>query len=117
VNLLHNLLADPFLPVVGEVYWVATEILDRRDEKPRRPAVVIKVPASLNGRVVVVTRTTDLDAPGVPHGASPELDLDVEGVFAQLRTAEARLWYKPNVEWLGPLGKFLLEKVIEEFLG
>lgn len=114
---LDELFTDPYLPEVGDVYWVATEILDAYDIEPRRPAVVVQVPESLNGRITVVTRTTQPGKPGVPHDPDPDLDLQKPGTFSYVRTAEARLWKRPHVEWMGTLDEDVLKSVIEERLG
>jgi hypothetical protein len=105
------------LPEVGDVYWVATEILDAYDIEPRRPAVVVLVPATLDGRITVVTRTTRPGIPGVPHDPDPNLGLRKPGTFFYVRTAEARLWKRPHVEWMGTLDEEVLRLIIEDRLG
>lgn len=114
---LDELLTDPYLPMVGEVYWIATEILDGYDVEPRRPGVVVQVPATLDGRITVVTRTTQPGKPGVSHDPDPDLDLHKRGTFSYVRTAEARLWKRPHVEWMGTLDEDLVKLIIEDRLG
>lgn len=114
---LDELFTDPYLPVVGDVYWIATEILDGYDVEPRRPAVVVQVPSTVDGRITVVTRTSQPGVPGVSHDPDPDLGLDKPGTFSYLRTAEARLWKRPQVEWMGMLDENLLKLIIEDRLG
>jgi hypothetical protein len=108
-------LDDPYIPKVGELYLVAKEILGVVDIHPKRPAVVIEVPADLNGRIHVVTRTTDMERPGVPHAAVASDQLDQPGVFGYLRSAAAIVWKRPYVEYLGVLGDEILSAVLEWF--
>lgn len=114
---LDDLFTDPYLPAVGDVYWVETAILDAYDVEPRRPAVVVQVPETLDGRITVVTRTTKPGIPGVAHDPDPDLGLRKPGTFSYVRTAEARLWKRPHVEWMGTLDEDALKLVIEECLG
>lgn len=113
VTTLDDLFTDPYLPEVGDVYWVETEILDAIDVEPKRPAVVVEVPENLDGRIRVVTRTTEPGKPGVPHDPVPELGLRKRGTFSYIRTAEARLWKRPQVEWMGVLSEDVLKSVVE----
>jgi len=108
-------LDDPYLPKVGELYLVGKEILNEIDVHPKRPAVVIEVPTDPNGFIEIVTRTTDLTRPGVPHAATPTEHLRHPGVFSYLRSASAVLWKRPRVEWLGELDEATLEAVLEMF--
>lgn len=117
MTFLADLFTDPYLPDPGDLYWIDTDILEGRDKKPRRPGVVVTVPATLYGRITVVTRTTKENVSGVRHPAEPPLGLHEPGVFAYLRTAEAQLWRRPRVEWMGRLDEDVLKEVVEEFLG
>ncbi|MGH3305987.1 MAG: hypothetical protein ACRDOK_30885 [Streptosporangiaceae bacterium] len=113
------LLADPedvpFLPVEAEVYWVRTMILWSADKKPTRPVVVIEAPPTSLGRVLVVTRTTDVKRRGVPHDAMPEIGLSRCGVFADFGSAEATLWTRRNARRLGILPASVFRQVLERF--
>ena len=108
-------LDDPYLPKVGELYLVAKEILGVVDVHPKRPAVVIEVPFDINGRIHLVTRTTDLDRPGVPHAAMPSEHLYQAGVFGYLRSAAAIVWKRPHVEFIGILDAETLDAVMVWF--
>lgn len=105
----------PYAPEVGELYWIDTTILDAYDKRPRRPGLVVEVPADPNGRLTIVTRTTNIDRPGVYHDADPGLGLNRPGVFAYLRTAEAHLWTPELVTYLDRVDAELLAQVLEEF--
>jgi hypothetical protein len=91
---------QPFLPVLGDLYWVSTIILWSGDRKPTRPVVVIEVPPDLFGRIAVVTRTTDTTRKGVTHDPMPEIGLGKSGVFADYASTEAMLWTPRNVQRL-----------------
>jgi hypothetical protein len=93
-------------PCRQHVYWVPTWILEgRRDPKQARPAVVVRVPSANWPYVLVVTRTTRLDAAGVQHPADQTLGLEVPGVWELVTlTAKAHLWSPDRgVEHRGPL--------------
>ena len=111
---IPHLTSDPYLPEVGEVYWVDTAILQGAD-KPFRPALVLWVPPSVTGRITVATRTSAAGAAGVPHPAAPELGLKKDGVFSRIRSAEARLWTPGNVRYLGLVDASLTAAVQREF--
>ena len=58
----------PYLPGVGEVYRVDPGIVGPARRGPGRPVsvLVVQVPATVNGRITVVTRTASREgAPGV----------------------------------------------------
>jgi mRNA-degrading endonuclease toxin of MazEF toxin-antitoxin module len=108
-------LDEPFMPVVGDLYWVNTQILWSGDRKPTRPVVVVETPAEDLGRIAVVTRTTDTTRKGVPHDPVPELGLHRPGVFADFGSTESVLWTLRNVRRLGVLASDVLAKVMERF--
>jgi len=103
---------DPYLPAVGDLFLVSTAILDAVDVHPRRPGVVIEIPANLGGRIQLVTRTRNLKQAGVPHPPMPSADLYEPGVFAYPRSAEALLWKREHVTWLGVLDAQTLAAVL-----
>jgi len=77
--------------------------------------VVIEVPASVEGRITVVTRTSQPVKKGIPHDPMPEIGLRKPGVFANLGSAPAVLWTPRNVQHLGRLPEDVLSRVIERF--
>jgi hypothetical protein len=108
-------LDQPFLPVLGDLYWVSTVILWSGDRKPTRPVVIIEVPSDLFGRIAVVTRTTDTTRKGVAHDPMPEIGLDKPGVFADYTSTEALLWTPRNVQRLAALPAPMLANVLDRF--
>jgi hypothetical protein len=108
-------LDQPFLPVLGDLYWVSTVILWSGDKKPTRPVVVIEVPSDLFGRIALVTRTSDTTRKGVAHDPMPEIGLAKPGVFADYASTEAILWTPRNVQRLGALPAPVLANVLDRF--
>jgi len=108
-------LDEPFLPTIGDLYWVQTIILWSGDKKSRRPVVVIEAPRDRFGRVFMVTRTSDTTRKGVPHEAMPGIGLSKPGVFVRFASAEASLWTPRNVQRLAPLPADVLAKVMGRF--
>jgi hypothetical protein len=106
---------DPFVPSIGELYLVRTDILLLPDPKPWRPAVVIERPAGPFGRVHLVTRTTETTRKGVEHPAVPALGLDLTGVFWRYSSAEAMAWTRRNCRLLGLLDTVTLRRVMARF--
>ena len=93
-------------PIVGGVYRIETSLLSGRDPKPKRPAVVLALPAFGLTHVPVLMRTTDTHEVGVLHPASRSLGLTREGVFAFrfLRSLDQKWFNVPEaVEFLGML--------------
>jgi hypothetical protein len=105
----------PFVPNVGELYWVATQILLLPDPKEWRPAVVVERPSGPFGRVHVVTRTTDTTRKGVEHQPVAELGLRLPGVFWRYSTAEARMWTPGTCRLMGMLDAVTLRRVMVRF--
>jgi hypothetical protein len=93
----------PFLPSIRQVYWINALIIFTGDREPNRPVVVGEVPALPHGMIRVVTRTSNTRAPGIPHDAAPELNLDKPGVFTRLAVVEQKLWTPRNVTLAGML--------------
>lgn len=107
---------DPYLPNPGDVYWVDTSILDNHDPKPKRPALVARVPHSLTGRIILVTRTTDLTrTPGVPSPPDRSLQLNKPGIWGYVASAEASLWTPSMVTRCGVGDAAHLRAVRQEF--
>jgi len=106
---------DPFVPSIGEIYLVRTEIMLLPDPKERRPAVVIERPAGPVGRVHVVTRTTDTTRKGVAHPPTPALGLQSAGVFWRYTSTEAASWTPRNCRLLGILDPLTLRRILERF--
>jgi hypothetical protein len=98
---------DPFLPDVRELYLISTAVFTFgfTDPAADRRAVVITRPvtAGSNGVIQVVTRTSDVRAPGVRHPADLSLRCEKDGVFSDLGSVEQQLWTPENVERLGVL--------------
>lgn len=106
----------PYLPSVGEVYWVDSAIIHPKDKKSDRPVLVVEVPASISGRITIVTRTTNEErTPGLPSPADTELGLNRPGVWGYLRTAEANLWTPSMVEYRGSVDLAVLVAVRKVF--
>ncbi len=107
---------DPvLLPTVGSVFWVAGHIHNPRDTKPGRYAVVVSVPNTVNGRITIVTRTTQLDRPGVKSPKGTALGFSKPGVWGHIRTVEGHLWAPPDVSSKGQLDQATLTAVANYF--
>jgi hypothetical protein len=105
----------PFLPLVGDVYRVRTIIVQPPDKHDTRPYVVVASPANMRGRISLVCRTSDTSADGIGHERDRRLSLTKDGVFNRLRSTEAQLWTPRNVTRLGPLERYLVDRIIERF--
>ncbi|HUF85130.1 MAG TPA: hypothetical protein VMQ81_11120 [Acidimicrobiia bacterium] len=90
-------------PRAGQVFWVHTDILGRRDahSDAYRPAVVISVNTEV-GRVFVMTRTTNPKARGVTHGRVPAVGLDKDATFdpSWYQGVELSMFTHPFVEFI-----------------
>ncbi len=107
---------DPYLPDVGEVYWVDSAIVQPADKKSDRPALVVAVPASPLGRITIVTRTSNIKRqPGVASPRDDALGLNKSGVWGYVGTAEAALWTPSMVTFLGVVESVVLGEVRKEF--
>jgi len=118
----HGLLArltgdrgEPFLPEVGQLYRVNTLIYGQ-DKAAARPVVVVCVPPSQGPKspIRIVTRTSKHER-GIKHPADKSLNLDRDGTFSVLVSAEQQLWRPENVQLLGVLPEPYLAQVIERF--
>jgi hypothetical protein len=105
----------PQVPHPGDVCLVSSVIRNPYDPKPFRPAVVVQVPATINGRIVIITRTTDLEVyPGLYSPPDPNLKLTEEGIWSRRETVEARLWLPPDVVPLGQVDAIELADIARE---
>jgi hypothetical protein len=103
------------LPSFGEVYKVRGYIQIPTDKKWDRPAVVVGIPQDLDGRIRIVTRTSDLGRKGVPSPEDHTLEFDLPGVWGYYRSVEARLWEPPNVRHLGVLDSSIVKEICRFF--
>jgi len=103
------------LPNRGDVYMVRGSIQDPVDKKYSRRAVVVWVPCDINGRIKIITRTTNLRRRGIPSPIDLSMDLDEEGVWGYYRTVEARLWVPPEVRFLGTLDTKTVDVISKKF--
>jgi hypothetical protein len=109
---------EPFLPVVGQVYLVNTNIFTLgNDPAAARPAVVVAVPADPGSRfpIALATRTSKPVPGGVKHPADPALKLEYDGVFADSASVEQQLWRPENVVLRGTLPEPYLSDVLRRF--
>ena len=102
--------SGPFLPAVGELYWVDTLLYTASDPAHRRPAVVVDVPEPPHSPIRIATRTTNLDVRGVRHAAQPQWSLQ-EGVFSDLNLVKKSEWRTPRVSLIGSLDASTLDAV------
>lgn len=108
--------SDPFLPNIGDLYWVDGLLYGRGDPAHRRPAVVLEVPSPIHSPIQIVTRTSDLTVRGVRHTSTAELALDEEeGVFSDLCNVSKDQWRSPHVEHIGTLDAETMNAVRERF--
>jgi hypothetical protein len=94
----------PILPMVGDVCWVSRTIRNTHDKRAFRPCVVVKVPLTIHGLIVVVTRTRDPRiTKGLPSPPMPAFRLDDPGNWSHRETVEASLWRPPEAK--PPVGR------------
>lgn len=101
-------------PVAGGLYLVNTQLLSGTDPKPRRPAVVVALPAYGLSEVPLLTRTSDTTARGVPHPANPALGLTKPGVFAFRfhRSLDLRFFRDEITPFLGMLETKYFDEIL-----
>lgn len=102
------------LPIVGGLYRIDTILLSAYDPKPKRPAVVLAMPAYGTTDVRVLTRTSDTTQRGVQHPKSRSLGLTKDGVFAYkfLRSLDQKCFSDTTrVVYLGMLEPVYFQKV------
>jgi hypothetical protein len=100
-----DVLHEYWPPEVGALYWVSRDVFGRPDEKPKRPYVVVALPAAGEADLIVVRRSTSART-GVFHDAHPEVDLK-QGWFCEVRNANTELW---TVSTVSEVGLFLTEE-------
>lgn len=94
----------PILPVVGDLCWVSKDIRNTSDKREFRPCVVVKLPLTVHGRIVVVTRTRDPKiTKGLPSSPMPAFGLEDPGMWSHRETVEAGLWRPPEAK--PPVGR------------
>lgn len=103
------------LPTFGEVYKVRGHIQIPTDKKWRRRAVVVGVPLDLDGRIRIVTRTSDEARKGVPSPEDTALEFNLPGIWAYYRSVEARLWVPPDVTYVGVLDPAVVKEICRFF--
>lgn len=104
------------LPNVGDVLWVAGHIHNPQDRKAGRLSVVVSVPKTINGRITIITRTTELRRPGVPSRKGGPLSFSEPGVWGHRRTVEGHLWMRPDIgRKRGQLDTATLDAVMQYF--
>ena len=106
--------SPPFIPAVGELYWVDTLLYTASDPAPRRPAVVVDVPEPAHSPIRIATRTTNLKVRGVPHPAQPQWGLE-EGVFSDLNLVKKDEWCSPRVTSIGALDNETMDSIRDRF--
>lgn len=87
---------QPYIPDVGRLYWLESELLDPRDPEDRRPGVVVSAPDTVFGTVIVATRSTT-DGFGVAHDQRHDLGLGKAGHFSRLLPVQCQLWTPESV--------------------
>lgn len=103
------------LPIFGEVYKVRGHIQIPTDKKWDRRAVVVGVPIDPDGRVRIVTRTSELKRKGVISPIDAELGFDLPGVWGHYRSVDARLWVPPDIAFVGVLDPAVVKAICEFF--
>jgi hypothetical protein len=103
------------LPARGQVFKVLGAIQDPVDKKYNRRAVVVRVPRDVNGRITIITRTTNLKKRGVRSPIDVSKDLDEEGVWGHYRTVDARLWVAPDVQYICTLAPAEVDEICDKF--
>jgi hypothetical protein len=112
-----------YLPNVGDVYLLSPHLLGSRVDRGPASAdtsgpvavVVIAVPKLRAARIQVVTRAGSRIAPGIPHGAAPQLGLPRPGVWTSVASVDKSLWTPHDALWRGPLERVVFEEVLERF--
>jgi len=89
------------------VYWIDTTILPSGDPEEQRRVVVLDVPATVDGTVVVVSRS-GVDDFGVE-------DAEGGGRFSRRHPVQGRLWTADHVTPVGPLDPGVWAAVLDRF--
>ena len=107
-------------PEVGMVYWVDTTILPSGDPEWQRPVVVIDVPATVDGTVVVVSRSAVdgfgvADVAGTSGGDGGGGRGGGGGRYSRRHPVQGRRWTSAHVTPIGRLDPDVFAAVIERF--
>jgi hypothetical protein len=102
------------VPVVQTVYWLDTTTLPSGDPEERRAVVVLAVPNSPSGTVIVVSRSAS-DRFGVEHGVDPRLGLSTPGRFSRRHPVPRQMWTSAHVSLIGPLDDATFAAVVSRF--
>lgn len=96
-----------------DVLWIPRDLMDPKDPKPGRPAVVVEVVHGPAGRARVVTRTRDATRglAGVHHAPQPDLRLNDEGWFTDEYWIDLVAFTHPPMDYRGPLEMGAMERV------
>jgi mRNA-degrading endonuclease toxin of MazEF toxin-antitoxin module len=104
-------------PHIGGLYRIETAIMSGSDPKPKRPAVVIRMPPPGLGVVTVLTRTTQVNRyRGVRHPRDAAIGLTKDGVFSlqHTRTLDLRYFLVPQaVEYLADVEEDILIQLLK----
>lgn len=104
------------VPIVGGLYRIDTILLSGYDPKPKRPAVVVAMPAFGTTDVRVLTRTSDTTQRGIQHPRNRSLGLTKNGVFVYrfLRRLDEKCFSRTTqVVYLGMLEPVYFQQVQE----
>lgn len=88
------------------VYWIDTTLLPPGDPEEQRPVVVLDVPATVDGTVVVVSRS------GVDDFGVADAD---GGRFSRRHPVQGVLWTEAHVTPVGPLDPGVWAAVVDRF--
>lgn len=102
-------------PIRGGLYLVNTSLLSGSDPKPKRPAVVVTLPAYGLTDVPLLTRTTGTSERGVEHPTNATLGLTQRGVFAFrfLRSMDSKYFAQGEITpFLGMLEAPYFEQIL-----
>jgi hypothetical protein len=86
---------EPYEADVRRFYWLEQPLLDPTDPEPKRPAVVMALPADSDGEIPVVTRSST-EKNGQFHRRYPEHRLNKDGWLTRLRWVSTELWTPAN---------------------
>lgn len=105
----------PEHPIVGALYRVETALLSGSDPKPKRPAVVVALPAYGLSDVSLLARTSNLSAPGIKHEANDGIGCTLPGVFGFrfVRSLDVRYFAVPQVaRYLGMVEEDVFARIM-----
>lgn len=107
----------PFVPKIGELYLVRSLLYSSADRAAARRAAVCSVPGVITvaSRIQLVTRTSNVDAPGVKHARDLSISCDRDGVFSDLVSCLASSWRPGDVRFLGVVPAPLMDELTAWF--